>query len=456
MATANPPTLAHLLETQDVERMQRYREYLAFYQGEQWRERRRAGETRLTVNYARALVRKTASYLMPRPATFNVLASDGGPSPRSTAAEQALAEVHAANDLHILDLQSAVDSAVLGDGAFKLTWNERRNLPLVAAVDPQTLWAWWPPGNPGKVRRVVQRSELPVEDAAALFGLALPERPAQVTVVEEWTAERYQVEIGNQVVRDEANPYGWIPYVLYPNLARPHEFWGASDLEDLLDICRELNRRMTTVSRILDVAGYPITVLENVTGSEGIRIDAGAVWELPEDSRAYLLDLLQGGGVRLHIDYIDLLYRQLHDLSETPRTAFGDSGRMLSGAALEVEIQPLVQKVMRKRRVWDRVYRQRNAMILEMLERWGGRDFGGLRRTETIWGEILPSDREALTRSAVSLVEAGIQSRRDAMASLGDANPEASWARVLEERVQGIGYREPGNANASSFSADPR
>jgi hypothetical protein len=40
----------------------------------------------------------------------------------------------------------------------------------------------------------------------------------------------------------------------------------------------------------------------------------------------------------------------MHDLSETPRTAFGDAGRDLSGAALEVEIQPLVQKVQRKGR----------------------------------------------------------------------------------------------------------
>jgi hypothetical protein len=33
----------------------------------------------------------------------------------------------------------------------------------------------------------------------------------------------------------------------------------------------------------------------------------------------------------------------LHDLRETPQTAFGDAGRDLSGAALEVEVPPLVQ-----------------------------------------------------------------------------------------------------------------
>src|SRR5690606_21423307 len=146
---------------------------------------------------------------------------------------------------------------------------------------------------------------------------------------------------------------------------------------------------------------------ENVTGSDGIRAEAGAVWELPEDSRAYLLDML-GGAVSLHIDYVNLLYRQLHDLSETPRTAFGDSGRSLSGVALEVEIQPLVQKVLRKRRVWDGVHRRRNAMVLDLLERFGNLPLAGLRATRTIWGEVLPSDRAEMARSEAQLVAAGI------------------------------------------------
>jgi hypothetical protein len=28
--------------------------------------------------------------------------------------------------------------------------------------------------------------------------------------------------------------------------------------------------------------------------------------------------------VRLHVDYVGLVYRTLHDLAETPRIAFGD------------------------------------------------------------------------------------------------------------------------------------
>ena len=49
-------------------------------------------------------------------------------------------------------------------------------------------------------------------------------------------------ERGGQVVRDGPNPYPWLPFVVFPNEALPNEFWGVSDLLDLMPICQELNR----------------------------------------------------------------------------------------------------------------------------------------------------------------------------------------------------------------------
>jgi len=71
------------------------------------------------------------------------------------------------------------------------------------------------------------------------------------------------------------------------------------------------------------------------------------VWNIPEDAKAYLLNLLQGGGVRLHIDYINLLYRSLHDISESPRAAFGGTERDLSGVALQIELYPSTHYLLR-------------------------------------------------------------------------------------------------------------
>ena len=187
------------------------------------------------------------------------------------------------------------------------------------------------------------------------------------------------------------------------------------------------------MSKILDLSGAPIAVLENVDGSEGISVGAGAKWELPEGAKAYLLDLLASGGVRLHIEYLEQLRTALHDLAETPRTAFGEAGRAIAGAALEVELQPLVQKVNRKRRGLESLYRRRNAMLLDLMERFGGAPIGGLRRTVPVWPPILPSDREAEARVGVQLVNAKVRSRRSVAADLGEEDPDAEMTRIVEE-----------------------
>ena len=175
-----------------------------------------------------------------------------------------------------------------------------------------------------------------------------------------------------------------------------------------------------------------MAVLEGVTGSQDIAIEPGAVWEVPERARAYLLDLLQGGGVQLHRDYIDLLYRTLHDLGESPRTAFGHNPQGLSGVALNTELDPLARKVARKRLIRSAVYERRAMMILRLLAQYTGLDIEGLRPVMQ-WGPVLPIDRGREVSDARALVEAGILSRRTAAAQLGTDDPDAEWAKVLEE-----------------------
>lgn len=423
----------------DDARVANYASALAFYHGDQWMERARRGESRLVLNYARALIRKTASYIFPGPVSFSAVAASDSPADRDAAneAERLLGTLTGTLDLPRLDLALGIDASVLGDAAIKVTWNAARDAPRVVAVDPGALIAQWAADDPRALEAVTHAYGLTGTQIHALFpalGQAALLAERTYPVVEGWTDARWTLAIAGQQVQDAPNPYGWIPYVIAANNPRPFSFWGQSDLTDLVDVCREINGRMTVLSRILELSGAPIAVLENVSGSDGITVGPGAKWELPEGARAYLLDLLQGGGSQLHLAYVDQLFRVLHDLSETPRTAFGDSGRDLSGAALEVEIQPLVQKVERMRRMWEGVFARRNAMLLDLMERFGGHDLGGIRQTATIWPSILPSDRDGAVRNAVSLVEGGIQSRRSAIATLGGNDPDAELAQIREER----------------------
>jgi hypothetical protein len=422
---------------EDAQRVAGYRALLDFYNGHQWEGLPAPNERRLTFNYARVMVNKAASYLMGKGVAFAVDPPvHSGERGREVAAavEGLLAACAERNSLGLVDLDTAIDSAVLGDGAFKVTWDPRAGAPTVTAVDPSTLVCTRQGNDYRKLLRLRQSYYVAGEG----------DGPARL-VAEEWTAETLEVWRDGMMETRVPNPYGFIPYVVFPNLRVPKEPWGQSDLVDMIEVNRELNSRLSILAHILEVSGNPIAVLENVTDSTGIKVGPGRLWELPKDARAYLLDLLSGGGVGLHIEYINLLYRALHDLAEMPRTAFGDgSGTAKSGVALEIEMQPLLQKVARKRAVWTVALEERSRMVLRLHAQNGSEaaarvlDPAGGYGLRVVWPPVLPSDRTELVSQETALVREGIHSRRRALDMLGEGDSEAEWARVLEEGLVGV------------------
>jgi hypothetical protein len=362
---------------------------------------------------------------------------------RARRTERALAEVYEQNNLAQLDFDTETDAAVLGDGAFKVTWDPIERRVRVSAPDVQGLFVWWLGDDTSRIWRVASRYLLSAEEVELAFGAKPAEqrsgRDRRIEVVEVWTAETFALWVDNHVVEEKANPYGFIPFVVYPNLREPKQFWGTSDIPPIRESVRELNRALSQLSMILELSGNPIAVLENVSESQDIAVQPGAVWELPERARAYLLDLLQGGGVQLHVDYVNLIYRTLHDLGETPRTAFGENRANLSGVALNLELDPLLKKVQRKRLIRSTAYQRRNELVLRILEQQTGQRLG--RKTRIVWGPVVPTDRSRLVEDERTLVAAGIHSRRRAADELGVADPDGEFARWLEE--QSALVREP-------------
>ena len=441
--TAEPPVATHNLALPqqlarlDLDRLRCYRENLDFYSGLQWPGQPRARERRLIFNYARVFVDKVTSYLMSG-LDFVIEPESPGDEDRARRAEEALYRIHEANSLEQLDFDTEIDAAILGDGCYKVTWDSREKRVRVSAPDVQGIFVWWLGDDINRVWRVASRYRLSADEIALLYGVRSRRQRRESTVVEVWTDKKFELWIDDALVERKANPYGFIPFIIYPNLREPKRFWGVSDIPVLIGPARELNRALSQLSLILELSGNPIAVLENVENAEDIAVQPGAVWEVPERARAYLLDLLQGGGVKLHVDFIDLLYRTLHDLAESPRTAFGDNQRGLSGVALEMELHPLLQKVKRKRTIRTAVYRRRSEMILRVLEQMTGESFGG-HRMRILWGPILPQDRGRTVRDEQILVGAGVHSRRTAMTELGVEDPDAELQRWLEEqgRIEG-------------------
>ena len=126
----------------DSQRLAAYRAYLDFYNGGQWEGLPSPNEKRLTLNYARIFIHKSASYLMGKGVTFAVEPPDGSGDEGRALAQQAEGLLQASyerNSLALVDLDTAVDSAVLGDGAFRVTWDATTGSPTISAVDPATL-----------------------------------------------------------------------------------------------------------------------------------------------------------------------------------------------------------------------------------------------------------------------------------------------------------------------------
>ena len=433
------PTLPDQLKRRDRDRLTRYTKALDFYNGNQWTGVAPKKARRLTINYARSIVHKATTALLKGRTTVVHPATPTNPSEdelaRADAAETALNQVWQQNNLDSLDFDTEIDCAVLGDAAYKVFWDPQLEQVRVSSPDPAGVFVWHWPDDPSRFWRAANQYTLDRDATLTLFP-GLPAKDKN-TVTEAWTLDLYELWLNNEVATTGPNPYGFIPFVVFPNVREPKQLWGTSDLDTLYEPLQELNREITQLSLIMELSGNPIAALTGVTESEDIAVRPGEIWTLPPDAKAELLDLLRGGGPALHVEYVTALYRIIHDLAETPRAAFGDTGgRALSGVALELELDPLIKKTNRKRIIRTHAYRQRNDMILALLDQFTGSAFRAAHHDIT-WGSILPTDRQREVDDEIALVAAGVHSRRYAADTLGAIDdPDAEFARWLDEQRQ--------------------
>jgi hypothetical protein len=437
MTEFNPSQLARM----DSTRLATYRSNLDFYQGNHWlttspaRQGLAGGRHRqLVFNYAKVSIDKVTSFLM-QGLNFACYPEEGTDELKARArrAEQLLRQVYEENNLQQLDYETEVDTAVLGDGCYKVIWDTDEKRIRITAPDVSGIYAWWLGDDTSRVWRVASRYSLTQDEVQLLYGRAIEKKTAVIT--ELWTAKNFELYLDSDFMESKPNPYGFIPFVIFPNLREPKKFWGTSDIPSMIQPQRELNRALSQLSRILELSGNPIAVLENIASAEDIKVQPGALWTIPEDAKAYLLDLLQGGGVRLHVDYIDVLYRALHDISETPRAAWGGIEKELSGTALQIELGSLTQKVTRKRTIRTNAYHQRNELIFKLAEKYMNESFEQINH-RVVWGPILPEDTTRQAQNEQLLVQAGVHSRRTAMDELGIQDPDEEFNKWLEERKQ--------------------
>ena len=196
----------------DLARLNAYRDNLDFYQGMQWPERQRRRERRLTFNHAKAVIDKSASYVMSGISSV-VDPLDGSPEAAEIArrAEATLREVYDANNLDQLDFDNEIDCSVLGDAAYKVTWDPLEKRVRVSAPDVQGLFVWWLGDDITRIWRVASRYSLTPDEVEMLFGTSPPSPVGrsspkrQHTVVEVWTDGQFDLWLDDALLESRSN-----------------------------------------------------------------------------------------------------------------------------------------------------------------------------------------------------------------------------------------------------------
>ncbi len=227
MVDFNPQSLTGT----DRSRFSAYKSNLDFYDGNQWLERSK--NRQLVFNYIRIAVDKVTSYLMNGlnfacdPLDSQLLGVNE-PGQKSSApatsteiarkAEAVIYKVYEENHLQQLDYETEVDTAILGDGCYKVTWDVENKRIRVTSPDMNGIYAWWVGDDIGRVWRVASRYQLSQEDVEMLYSRKVDKK--SVTITELWTARDFLLYMDTDIVEKKANPYGFIPFILFPGRQR--------------------------------------------------------------------------------------------------------------------------------------------------------------------------------------------------------------------------------------------
>jgi hypothetical protein len=278
-----------------------------------------------------------------------------------------------------------------------------------------------------------------------------------------WTISNYlrkgQAGSWFAVGEPETWPWPFPPIFTCQNLPNPNEPWGIPDLTpDLINQNKVLNFIQSNTSRILKFHAHPKTYATGLTASQ-INIGVDDLICLPSPD-AKLANLEMQSDLASSLNFANGIRSDMDEQSRVPAVALGRLQELprgnISGVALQLLFQPLLEKTTQKQRLYGKLIREvtRAALVVAgkiPLERFDDYPI------ELRWQDLLPVDNLAAAQTALVLKQLGV-SDSTILAQLGyDPDDEleksqAEDARKLINFSRGQGL-PPSPESASSESA---
>lgn len=346
------------------------------------------------INYARMIVDKGVSFLFGQDVRFEIDEIE------ETDAEEWLDAVWAKNRKMSLLQNIALIGSVTGHAFVKIVLDTP--YPRLVAVDPETVTVSLAPDDAQQI--LSYQISYTTKDPKT-------GKPVGIRQVIERDGMRWVItdQVGDlehltwSTVGQSVWPYEFSPIVDCQNLPAPGEFWGQSDLEDdVVEIIRAINFVASNTARIIRFHAHPKTWGRGFTAKD-LRIGVDETIVLPGE-HAELRNLEMQSDLASSLRYLDMLRQALHEISRVPEVATGNLDRAgsLSGVALQILYQPLLEKTNTKRLLYGDLLVELNRRLLSI----GG--FGDDLRTALHWQEILPSDPMAERQAALVDMQLGV------------------------------------------------
>lgn len=369
------------LESADVVRLKRYTQHWQFYHTLQWNFEREEGAPLVTVNYARLIVDKAVSWMVKGGIEHDV------PKALEGIVKPLLDEVWKYNDQEVFLYEMGTVGAVTGDVFIMITFAEPTDLARkrnpnsqgqirIDLLGSEQCFPTWDPLNTD-VMTSLRIETVYYDHNTKLRAIDDDNHPRQgqgnITVrrftqiiTPDTIIEQY--EGGPPFVRP--NVLGEIPVVHIKNLPIAREFYGISDLDNVMPLQQELNEKTTDESDIIHYHAGPITV---ITGGKGATLEYGPnkIWSgFPAEARVSNLEMTTDLGAIQ--EYIGLIRKTILELTETPEILLEQPNiSNTSGVALQLMYQPIVDKTKRKSSEYEKGFALVNYYILRVAQTMG-------------------------------------------------------------------------------------
>lgn len=354
-----------------------------------------SGGDNLRLNFARMFVDKGVAFLFGKEVRFEL--TEGTITPE----EEWLDAVWQANRKMSLLQKLATSGAVCGTAFIKIHWQPGID-PRLVVLDPETVSVTLAEDDIDQVLAYTVR--YPSIDPATNNPVIIRQMIEQDGAGWLITDQRGPAGGGNlRTIGEQRWPYPFAPVVHCQNMIAPHEFWGMSDIEDdLIEVIDKENFTVTNILKILRYHAHPKTYISGARQPEDISAGVDVTMLIPGGATLGALEMKSdlASSIQMHKE----LKQFIHELARVPEVATGkvESVGQLSGIALEILYQPLLEKTEAKRVTYGEMIIELNRRLLAL----GGH--GEDKFTSLRWQELLPKDAQVEAGAAVTLKQLGV------------------------------------------------